>query len=246
MQRKNKTYRLIALTVVALGLNSTTGHAATFTVNSLFDDTFSNDANAGDGICLDSLPNSTSCTLRAAIQEANALPGPDRIEFSVAGEIGPDSGLLGPFPDITDDLVIFAGNAPGAAFGGAPVVYLDGAAVDSSSDPFAAGLRVVSGSLEVFDLGIVAFPRAGIEFDNGIDGGRVDRCWLGLDADGNVDAHPSSLSTVGIRLLGSNAVIGKSGPPGAVTGLGNIVPVTPPAVSRYWGTPTQCWATRSA
>ena len=223
MQGKNKTFRLAALAVAALVLISTTGHAATFTVNSLFDDTFSNDSNPGDGTCLDSSPNSNTCTLRAAIEEANALAGPDRIEFSVAGEIGPDSGLLGPLPDITDELVIFAGNAPGATFGGPPMVYLDGAAVDPSSDPFAAGLRVVSGSLEVFDLGIVAFPRAGIEFDNGIDGGRVDRCWLGLDADGNVDAHPSSLSTVGVRLLGSNAVIGKSGPPGALTGLGNII-----------------------
>ena len=216
-------FRLSALTVVALGLISTAGHAATFTVNALFDDTFSNDSNPGDGICLDSLPNSNTCTLRAAIEEANALPGPDHIEFSVAGEIGPDSGLLGPFPDITDDLVIFAGNAPGAMFGGAPVVYLDGAAVDAATDPFAAGLRVTSGSLDVFDLGVVAFPRAGIEFDNGSAGGRVDRCWLGLDADGNVDGHPSSLSTVGIRLLGSNAIIGKSGPPGGVTGLGNII-----------------------
>lgn len=227
MQRKNRNFRLSVSLIIALGLISTTGYAATFTVNSLFDDVFSNDSNPGDGICLDSLPNSTTCTLRAAIEEANALAGPDRIEFSVAGEIGPDSGLLGPFPDITDELVIFAGNAPGATFGGPPVVYLDGAAVDPSSAPFAAGLRVVSGSLDVYDLGIVAFPRAGIEFDNGLAGGRVDRCWLGLDADGNVDAHPSSLSTVGIRLLGSNAVIGKSGPPGAVTGLGNVISGNP-------------------
>jgi len=213
-------FRLSALTVVALGLISTAGHAATFTVNALFDDTFSNDSNPGDGICLDSLPNSNTCTLRAAIEEANALPGPDHIEFSVAGEIGPDSGLLGPFPDITDDLVIFAGNAPGAMFGRAPVVYLDGAAVDAATDPFAAGLRVVSGSLQVFDLGIVAFPRAGIEFDNGTAGGAVDRCWLGLDANEEVDEHPTSLSTTGIRLLGSNASIGATADS---NGLGNVI-----------------------
>lgn len=211
------------LAAFTLGLATTAVHAATFTVDSLFDDTFSDDSNPGDGVCRESFPESMICTLRAAIQEANALPGPDRIEFSVAGEIGPDSGLLGALPDITDHLVIFAGNAPGASFGDAPVVYIDGAAVDASTDPFAAGLRVTSGSLDVFDLGVVAFPRAGIEFDNGSAGGHVDRCWLGLDADGNVDAHPSSLSTVGVRLLGSNAIIGKSGPPGGVTGLGNII-----------------------
>ncbi|MAS05795.1 MAG: hypothetical protein CMP07_07635 [Xanthomonadales bacterium] len=222
MHRKNMMFQAAVPAVLALGLASTTGHAATFTVDALFDDVFSQDDDPGDGICDDTAPGQL-CTLRAAIQEANALPGPDRIEFSVAGEIGPESALLGPLPDITDDLVIFGGNAPGASFGGPPVIYLDGAAIDASTDPFAAGLRVTSGNLEVFDLGIVAFPRAGIEFDNGSDGGRVDRVWLGLDDGGNVDAHPSSLSTVGIRLLGSNAVIGKSGPPGSVTGLGNVI-----------------------
>lgn len=223
MRTRPVRFRLSALIVLILGLGSATGYAATFTVNSLLDDTFSDDANPGDGICLDSFPDSTTCTLRAAIQEANALTGPDRIEFSAAGEIGPDSGLLGPLPNITDDLMIFAGSAPGASFGSAPVVYLDGAAIDSSVDPFAAGLRVTAGSLEVFDLGIVAFPRAGIEFDNGGDGGWIDRCWLGLDANGDVDAHPTSLSTTGIRLLGSSALIGRGGPPGSATGLGNVI-----------------------
>ena len=36
------------------------------------------DANPGDGIC-DIAPPSHVCTLRAAIQEANALPGADEI-----------------------------------------------------------------------------------------------------------------------------------------------------------------------
>lgn len=220
---------LSTLVVLILGLGSADGHPATFTVNSLLDDTFSDDANPGDGICLDSFPNSTTCTLRAAIQEANALPGPDRIEFSVAGEIGPESALLGPLPAITDDLVIFAGNAPGAFPGQAPVVYLDGEALDPSTSQFAAGLRVTSGTLEVFDLGIVAFPRAGIEFDNGADGGLVDRCWIGLDASENVDAHPISLSMSGIRLRGSNAVIGMTGAPGSVSGLGNVISGNPAA-----------------
>lgn len=211
----------IFVTLLAAGCTCAT--AATFTVNALSDDTFSNDSNPGDGVCRESFPDSTDCTLRAAIEEANALAGPDRIEFSVAGEIGPDSGLLGPFPDITDDLVIFAGGAPGASFGSAPVVYLDGAAIDPSTDPFAAGLKVTSGNLKVLDLGIVAFPRAAIEFDNGTDGGRVDRCWLGLNDNEDAVLHPTSLATMGIILRGSNAIIGRGGPPGNVTGLGNVI-----------------------
>jgi predicted outer membrane repeat protein len=49
----------------------------TFTVNNNGD---TNDANQGDGICADASGN---CTLRAAIQESNATPGTDSINFSL-------------------------------------------------------------------------------------------------------------------------------------------------------------------
>lgn len=219
MRRKIRTFRVSALTALALGLFSTIGHAATFTVDSLQDDAFSNDADPGDGVCRESFPESTRCTLRAAIQEANALAGPDRIEFSVAGEIGPDSGLLGPLPVITDDLVISGVNAPGWSPLN-PALYLDGAAIDPAEPGFPAGLEVTSGALEVFGLGVVAFPFAGIEFANGSDGGRVDGCVIGLGADEAPNPHPSSLSTVGIRLFGSSAVVGSSD---TLSGLGNVI-----------------------
>mgnify|MGYP005844037721 CR=1 FL=1 len=214
MQVKNNPFRVGALAVLALGLASTTGHAATFTVDSLLDDTFSNDSDPGDGVCRESFPNSTTCTLRAAIQEANALAGPDRIEFSVAGEIGPDSGNLGALPVITDDLVIDGTDAPGW-LPLEPAIYIDGAAVNAADSSFAAGLEVTAGSLEVYGLGIVAFPGQGIDFDNGAGGGRVDGCVIGLDANGDPANHPKSLSTIGIRLRGSGALIG--------TSLGNVI-----------------------
>lgn len=50
--------------------------AATFTVNSTVDAV---DANPGDGVCRTS---SATCTLRAAVMEANALAGPDEIVLS--------------------------------------------------------------------------------------------------------------------------------------------------------------------
>src|SRR3990172_8808874 len=50
-------------------------HAAEFTVNSTADAV---DASLGDGTCDD---GSGNCTLRAAIQEANALSGPDTIDL---------------------------------------------------------------------------------------------------------------------------------------------------------------------
>jgi CSLREA domain-containing protein len=49
--------------------------AATFTVNTNVDIA---DANPGDGVC-ESAPPNHICTLRAAIQETNALAGTDEI-----------------------------------------------------------------------------------------------------------------------------------------------------------------------
>jgi CSLREA domain-containing protein len=86
-------------------------HAATFTVDSVVDAV---DAAPGDGICADA---AESCTLRAAIQETNALPGPDQISLpagtyvlSIPGrdEFAAASGDL----NVTDDLsVVGAGSA---------------------------------------------------------------------------------------------------------------------------------------
>jgi CSLREA domain-containing protein len=70
-------------------------HAATLVVNSLGDEP---DA-AINGNCLTAL---NTCTLRAAIQEANVIGGPDTITFSVAGMAVLGSSL----PPITDPLTI--------------------------------------------------------------------------------------------------------------------------------------------
>ena len=49
--------------------------AAVFTVNTNVD---LPDASPGNGVC-DAVPPNNTCTLRAAIEEANALPGADQI-----------------------------------------------------------------------------------------------------------------------------------------------------------------------
>ena len=84
--------------------------AKTFIVTSTLDET---DANPGNGICTTA---SDTCTLRAAIQEANALDGPDSIKLktglymlTIAGisENGCATGDL----DITDSLTIIGTGA---------------------------------------------------------------------------------------------------------------------------------------
>jgi hypothetical protein len=93
---------------LAMGLAAaTTGHAATFSVNSILDE---QDDTPGDGDCLSNL--SGVCTLRAAIQETNALAGDDEINIAVVGTIklkipgpGEDTAATGDL-DITDNLTI--------------------------------------------------------------------------------------------------------------------------------------------
>jgi CSLREA domain-containing protein len=94
---------LIALLAVFLGLPQPTAHAAaTFTVNSTGDGA---DSNTADNLCNDGTGN---CTLRAAIEQANATVGADTIGFSVTGTIN----LTGALPDIIDNLTV---NGPGAS-----------------------------------------------------------------------------------------------------------------------------------
>ena len=71
------TVAMTSLTgMIALMSETAVVHAASFTVNVTADAT---DTNPGDGICEIDTPPSGLCTLRAAIQEANALPGRDHI-----------------------------------------------------------------------------------------------------------------------------------------------------------------------
>src|SRR5437773_5930490 len=91
----------------------------TFTVTSAGDES---DVTPGDGLC--AIAPDGPCTLRAAIQEANASPGTDSIHFNLppAGGyvISPASAL----PAIVDSLVIDATTQPGLS--GQPLIELDG------------------------------------------------------------------------------------------------------------------------
>src|SRR5262245_27702756 len=64
---------MVGLLTLAFALPTLHAHAATFVVNAATDD---NDPNPGDGVCA---TKNGVCTLRAAIQETNALAGADQI-----------------------------------------------------------------------------------------------------------------------------------------------------------------------
>ena len=101
----------IAFWVVSASLSfQFPAHAKRFNVNSTQDAV---DLNPGDGICATA---TGECTLRAAIQETNALPGADQIfvpgavyTITIPGA-DEDCGASGDL-DITDDLTIIGGGA---------------------------------------------------------------------------------------------------------------------------------------
>jgi len=113
----------LAITAVALGIGSgSQAVGAGFIVNSTFDQT---DGSPGDGTCETAADNGM-CTLRAAIDETNALPGADTIvmpagvyTITIPGDMFEDPG--GDF-EIRSDLTI-----SGA---GASATIVDGGGLD--------------------------------------------------------------------------------------------------------------------
>ena len=91
--------------IILIGVSMSQCLADTFQVNVLNDDI---DESPGDGLCLSSM---NVCTLRAAVMEANALPGFDVIElpageiiFTLAGE-GEEAALTGDL-DLTESVLL--------------------------------------------------------------------------------------------------------------------------------------------
>lgn len=113
---------------------------ATFIVNDTGNDL---DANPANGVCEIS-PGSGICTLRAAIEEANGLPGFDTINFGIPGT-DPNCGIVAiaavcairpgsPLPLIAGLVTIDATTQSG--FVDRPVVWLDGISAGSAVDGF--------------------------------------------------------------------------------------------------------------
>jgi hypothetical protein len=88
------------------------------------------DATPGDNVCATA---GAVCTLRAAMQEANAHSGADDIRFTVAGTFTPLTSL----PLLSERVTIDATTAPG--YGGSPVIIIDGAGAVPDGIVFSAG-----------------------------------------------------------------------------------------------------------
>ena len=115
--------------------------AATLTVTTTADAV---DSNRGDGVCDD---GAGACTLRAAMEEANASAGTDAIAFNIPGPgpytIRPASAL----PSITDPVVIDGYTQPGAIPNSNPITTGSNAVLKIELDGSNAGAGSVDGLL---------------------------------------------------------------------------------------------------
>ena len=137
---------------------------ARFTVNL---NTDVSDDDTSDGLC-DTDPNTTGdqCTLRAAIEQANAIPGEDAIEFTLPATTSGDPLLTitvdstkGPLPIISDPAVIDGTTQPG--FTNDPIIVLNG----NNNALTGIGLQVSSGSTTIRGIEIQNFESHGIQLD---------------------------------------------------------------------------------
>ncbi|UCE08519.1 MAG: right-handed parallel beta-helix repeat-containing protein, partial [bacterium] len=142
--------------------------------------------------CDDSGPGS----LRDAILYANSNPGPDTIRFQIPKGVpgyDPDIGvwIIAPqsvLPSITDVGLIIDGFSQREFIGEdsnphGPEIWLNG----ELAGQYAHGLRSTAASTDIVGLTISNFQNAGITMD-GVDGGRISGCYVGVDFGGNAPA----------------------------------------------------------
>jgi len=199
---------LLLLIAVAGGVVLVAGRGAqaspdTITVDSTGD---GGDSNTADGVCDD---GSGNCTLRAAIEQANADAGTDTIEFDIAGTgphtISPGSAL----PTITGPVIIDGTREPD--FAGAPIIELDGTSAGGGAD----GLSITDGSSTVKGLVINRFLGDGIEL-SGSGGNTIEGNYIGTDVTGTADLG-NSRDGVYIESAPTNTI------GGTTAGAGNVI-----------------------
>lgn len=189
---RRATRRLaVALLAILLGtvpsvMTPPPAFATSFTVDDQRDDP---DANPGDGTCRTA---QQACTLRAAIQEANARPGHDLIAFRLVtvvlpGQPHPPMTIVprSALPVVTDSVTIDGATMPGYA--GDPLVELDGRNAGSGVH----GLEVRAKESLVRGLAINFFGGYGVVIR---DGGRstVQGNYIGVDPAGQFGRRNSS------------------------------------------------------
>src|SRR5436853_5250656 len=168
-----------------------TAHAATFNVNTADDH--------NDGVC-----NAADCTLREAINAANAG---DTISFNIPGSgvhtINATNGF-----SITKAVTIDGTSQTG--FAGVPLIELNGGSAGAGVN----GLSVNAPNIFIKGLIINRFSGYGINFDS-VGNSSVQGCYIGTNATGTA---ASANGAGGIRINASGITVG-----GTTSGAGNVI-----------------------
>ena len=174
--------------------------AATLTVNSAGDEA---DKTPGDGACL---TDKLTCTLRAALDEANATDGADLVRFGIG--TGPQTiRPATPLPVVFEALTIDGTTQPG--FAGAPLVEIDGSAIvvdEIGAGAGADGIVLVNGGSTVRGLVVNRFDGSGIALAEGKKN-VIEGNYLGTDRTGTEDLGNRSQGVKAVR-SGENTIGG--------------------------------------
>ncbi len=213
---------LVAVMAAYLILVGQTAQAATtFTVN-LPGDT--HDADLGDGLCdVNLFGSGQQCTLRAAIEQANATPGADVINFNIPDDFGAGVKTInvgstgnGGLTPITDQVTINGYSQPGASPNTVArgtnanlLIELNGADAGSGD-----GLSIDAGGSGSLIKGLVInrFSNQGIDVSSPSDAQtnvKIEGNFVGTDPTG-MAALPNRGD--GIEMDASNSVVGGSTP----------------------------------
>ena len=200
--------------------------ATTFTVNRTND---AKDRKIGDGVCDSSRDRGKQCTLRAAIQEANAALGADIINFNIGGTASVKTiKPARPLPEITDPVAIDGYTQPGASRntleeGNDAVLKIQLNGTDAGTDaiPNPNGLVIQAADTTIEGLVINRFVGNGILISgSGATGNKVLGNFVGTNASGTealgnggegVEIFDASDNTVGgAREAARNVISGNT------------------------------------
>ena len=150
------------------------------------------DANPGDDICA---TGGGACTLRAAIEEANADADTDTINFNISpNTIAPIGAEL---PAVTHPVVIDGTSDPDSAR-----VELDGSLAGASAD----GIDIFTGTSTVRGLVINRFTGNGIRLSSDNQGGNIiEGNRIGTDPTGTVDLGNGANGVEHLRLRATSS-----------------------------------------
>ena len=138
-------------------------------------------------------------TLRQAIYDSNATPGPNTIDFNIPGPGVHTISLASPLPPITDPVVINGYTQPG--YSGVPLISL----TPSTAAPFTGdGLTLLGGGNTVQGLDIGGFNGNGIRITRG-GGNVIQNNRIGTDPAGTTE-RPNSGSGILIEASSNNTI----------------------------------------